>query len=423
MKMKNLRWAIIMLIAVATVINYIDRTAFGVMWPEISKDLNIDKADYGLILNAFMLAYAFGQSAFGKIFDAIGVRLGFIVAIIVWSVGTCLHALASSASSLLAFRVILGFGEAGPWPGATKSNAEWFPVKERALAQGIFNSGAAIGNIVSAPLIWVLFSAFGWKATFLIVGGVGFLWIIPWMILYKSGPETHPWLTDEERDYILKGKNSSEGEAKEEYVPSWFSLLKFRQTWSVLGARFFIEPIWWLFVGWLPIYLFEKFNFQVKDIGMFGWMPYVGAAAGALFGGWLSGVLLRRGVSVGLVRKGVVTLGVAFILPSMIFASSASSPALAIALITLVLFGFQTAIGSIQTLPSDFFSGKTVGSVAGLGGTVGLISVMAVNFLVPVMTEGGNYVSVFILGAAFMPFLLFFVWVVAGRVETVRKES
>ena len=208
MKVKNLRWIIVSLIAVATVINYIDRTAFGVMWPEISKDLNIDKGDYALILNIFMLAYAFGQTAFGKIFDAIGVRMGFLLSIIIWSVGTCLHALANSASSLAIFRVILGVGEAGPWPGATKSNAIWFPSKERALAQGIFNSGAAIGNIVSAPLIWVLFAAFGWKATFLIVGGAGLLWIIPWLIVYKSEPEDHPWLTEEERSYILSGGKS-----------------------------------------------------------------------------------------------------------------------------------------------------------------------------------------------------------------------
>lgn len=432
MKVKNLRWIIVSLIAVATVINYIDRTAFGVMWPEISKDLNIDKGDYALILNIFMLAYAFGQSAFGKIFDAIGVRMGFLLSIIIWSVGTCLHALANSASSLAIFRVILGIGEAGPWPGATKSNAIWFPSKERALAQGIFNSGAAIGNIVSAPLIWVLFASFGWKATFLIVGGAGLLWIIPWLIIYKSEPEDHPWLTDEERSFILSG-GKSEAEQKEEaaqaeelrkddgYAPGWFEMLKFRQSWSVLLARLSIEPIWWLFVGWLPIYLFERFGFQVKDIGMFGWVPYTGAAAGAVFGGWLSGVLIKKGYSINIVRKTVITIGAAVMLPCLLMTSQAATSMAAITLITLILFGFQTAIGSVQTMPSDFFSGKSVGSLAGLGGTVGLFSVMAVNWLVPIMTADENYTSVFIMAAMFMPFLLASVWFVAGKIEPVRK--
>ncbi|GER00328.1 hypothetical protein JCM17845_09510 [Iodidimonas gelatinilytica] len=191
--MKNrLRWCIVSLVALATIINYIDRNALGIMWPEVSKDLGLTTTDYAIILNVFTFSYAFGQSLFGKIFDWIGTRLGFVLSIVVWSVSIMLHSVVHSLVSLSIVRATLGLSEAGNWPGATKANAEWFPIKERALAQGIFNSGAAVGAIISAPIIAYLFAFFGWRATFLIVGGVGFLWLVPWLILYKSGPETHP---------------------------------------------------------------------------------------------------------------------------------------------------------------------------------------------------------------------------------------
>ena len=203
MKFHGLRWLVVGLVALATVINYIDRNALAVMWPEMSGELGLDKNDYALILTFFMVGYAIGQSLFGKIFDAIGTRLGFLVAIVVWSVFVALHAVVRTAYAFGAVRFFMAVGEAGNWPGATKSNAEWFPIKERALAQGIFNAGASAGAVVSAPIVALLYIAIGWKATFLVLGGLGFLWLIPWLIVYKSGPDSHPWLSAEERDHIL----------------------------------------------------------------------------------------------------------------------------------------------------------------------------------------------------------------------------
>ena len=193
MKTKNLRWYIVTLVAIATVINYIDRGALGFLWPEISKDLGLSKTDYAIIVNVFTFAYAFGQSLFGRIFDWIGTRLGFVLAIGVWSLATMLHAVARGLTSFVIFRAVLGVSEAGNWPGATKANAEWFPIKERALAQGIFNSGAAIGGIISAPIVAFLFVYLeSWQATFITIGALGLLWLIPWLIVYKSGPDKHP---------------------------------------------------------------------------------------------------------------------------------------------------------------------------------------------------------------------------------------
>ena len=204
MKARGLRWAIVGLVALATIINYIDRGALGFLWPEISADLGLSKTDYAIILNVFTFAYAFGQTLFGKIFDWIGTRLGFILSITVWSIATMLHAVATNLAGFTVFRGLLGVSEAGNWPGATKANAEWFPIKERALAQGIFNSGAAIGGIISAPIIAYLFVYLeSWRATFIAVGALGLLWLIPWLIVYKSGPDKHPWVSESEREYIL----------------------------------------------------------------------------------------------------------------------------------------------------------------------------------------------------------------------------
>jgi MFS transporter, ACS family, hexuronate transporter len=418
---KGLRWLVITLVGLATVINYIDRTALSVMWPGIAEELGMGQQDYANIITVFMISYAIGQSLFGKIFDALGTRIGFLLSILVWSVSIALHAVAHSVVSFSIFRFFLGLGEAGNWPGATKANAEWFPVRERALAQGIFGAGASLGSIIAPPLIAFMYAFLGWKATFLIIGGLGFLWIIPWLIIYKSSPESHPWITSAEREYILSGQKVAET-TEQEYVPGWLELLKHRQSWSVIAARFFIDPIWWLFVAWLPLYLNEKFGFDVKQIGIFAWVPYVGAAIGALSGGWLVGYLIKRNWSVNKARKSVISLGCIIMLPALILTSMANTPLLAVLLIAVILFGFQAAISNIQTLPSDFFSGKSVGSLAGMSGTSAVLSVIISIQLVPVLTAGGNYGPFFVLGAALVPLVLASVFL-AGRIEPVAKPD
>lgn len=422
--MKNLRWFIVSLVAIATVINYIDRTAISVMWPGISEDLGLDSRDYADIMSVFLIAYAVGQAVFGRIFDAVGTRIGFMLSITIWSISTALHAVASTVASFSLFRTLLGFSEAGNWPGATKANAEWFPAKERALAQGIFGAGASIGSIVSPPLVAFLYAVLGWQATFIVVALFGFLWLVPWLIVYKSGPDAHPWITPEERELILSGQIAPRGDDKEVYVPSLLQLLSHRQSWSVIFARFFIEPIWWLFVAWLPLYLNDKFGFDVKAIGASAWIPYVGAALGAVFGGWLSGRLISSGWTVNKSRKFAVSVGAALMLPALLATTVANTPALALALITVILFGFQAAINNIQTLPSDYFSGKSVATLAGISGAAGVISVISAIQLVPIITNDGTYYPpFFILGASLVPLMLISVLFVGGRIAPVHKKS
>jgi ACS family hexuronate transporter-like MFS transporter len=418
--MKNLRWLVITLVGLATIINYIDRSALAVMWPGIAEELGMDKRDYANIVTVFLIGYAIGQTLFGKVFDALGTRIGFLLSILVWSISIGLHSVARSALSLGIFRALLGLGEAGNWPGATKAIAEWFPIKERALGQGIFGAGASLGGIIAPPLVAFMYAYVGWKTTFIIIGALGFFWIVPWLIIYKSGPNSHPWITSDEREYILTGQKPANAE-QVEYVPSLMQLLKHRQSWGVIVARFCIDPIWWLFVAWLPLYLNEKFQFDVKQIGLFGWVPFVGAAIGALFGGWFCGKLLHIGWSVNRARKFSIGLGLVIMFPALLFTAVASTPLLAVLSIGVILFGFQAAISNIQTMPSDFFSGQSVGSLAGVSGSAAVVGVIICTQLVPELTAGGNYVPFFILGAALVPMVFISIWL-GGTIERVKQK-
>ncbi|MEL6709467.1 MAG: MFS transporter [Pseudomonadota bacterium] len=395
----KLRFWIVGLVALATIINYIDRGALGFLWPEISKELELTEYDYAIILNVFTFAYAFGQSIFGKIFDWIGVRLGFVLSIVVWSAATILHAFAQGLASFAIFRAILGVSEAGNWPGATKANAEWFPIDERALAQGIFNSGAAIGGIVSAPIIGLLFVWLGsWQATFIAIGTLGFLWLIPWLIVYKSGPDAHPWISEDERQFILTGQRNVETNEVADYAPGSAEILSRKESWGVILASFFLDPIWWLFVGWLPIYLAKTYGFGVEEIAVYAWIPYVGAMFGAWFGGLLAGNRIKSGWSVNKTRKSVIALGGVIMLVSLLSTTQAATPLIAVLMMAAILFGFQTAVGNIQTLPSDFYSGASVGTLAGYAGTAAKLAVVGLNFLIPAITVT-SYAPAFIVGA------------------------
>ena len=419
----KLRWWVVGLVALATVINYIDRGALGFLWPEISEDLGLTKTDYAIILNVFTFAYAFGQTLFGKIFDWIGTRLGFVLSIVVWSAATILHAFANSLASFAIFRGLLGVSEAGNWPGATKANAEWFPIDERALAQGIFNSGAAIGGIVSAPIIGILFVWLGsWQATFIAIGALGFLWLVPWLILYKSGPESHPWITPEEREYILTGQRNQETNEVATYAPNSVEILSRKESWGVILSSFFLDPIWWLFVGWLPLYLNETYGFGVAEIAKFAWIPYVGAMFGAWFGGLLAQNRIKSGWTVNKTRKFVIGLGGVIMLIALLSTIKAATPLIAVLLMAVILFGFQTSVGNIQTLPSDFYSGKSVASLAGFAGTAAKLAVVGLNFLIPVITVN-SYGPAFAVGAGLAIFSVLSVWILCTDIKPLKPRG
>ena len=399
MKLKGLRWWIIGLIFIATVINYIDRTAFALLWPQMGEDLGMDNSDYAFMLNVFMITYAASKFLSGRLYDQIGTRVGFIVSIVVWSSAAALHAVARGVVSLSIVRGLLGLGEAGLWPGAVKSNGEWFPVKQRALAQGIFNSGASIGNVIAPMVIVFLYAQFGWKTTYIILGAVGLLWVVPWYIINKSKPEDHPWITEEERNLLLNDKeDKNPNQDTEAKSLSILTLLSYKQPWGVLLCRFFIEPIWWFFAGWMPIYLNSKFNLSIEEIGNTMWISYLMAAAGGILGGLFTEAVIKR-TSVDTGRKASIVLGSLLIVlgfVGIILLVNDSNYMTFIFLAGVALFGFQFAIGNIQTLSSDLFRGPSVGTLAGLAGTVAAFSPIIMNWFIGKITEGGSYTPAFI---------------------------
>lgn len=432
MKIKGLRWWVVALIALATIINYIDRQSLNVLWPAISQDLYPDhsaderKEIYAFVSVVFVFSYAFGQAVFGKIFDWVGTRMGFVLSIGVWSLATAAHAFAKGVVTFSIFRSILGIAEAGNWPGATKGNAEWFPSRERALAQGIFNSGAAIGGIISIPLIAFLTVYFSWKMIFVLVGITGLLWLIPWVVLVKSGPKDHPWITAEEREYILTGQrpdNDADAKSDDGYNPDTRELLSRKQSWGVIIASAAIDPIWWLFVFWIPIYLSEVYGMNVKEIGIYGWVPYVGAMLGAWFGGLLAQNRIKAGWTVNKTRKLVITLGGLIMLPSLLAMANPGAPVNAVLLMAVILFGFQTAIGNVQTLPADMFGGKTVGTLAGFAGMAAKLGAVGLTSLVPWLTSGGNYTPAFVIGAGLAITAVGAVWLLCPRIEPLKSRG
>ncbi|WP_273276969.1 MFS transporter [Maribacter polysiphoniae] len=428
MKVKGLRWVIIGLIFLATVINYIDRSALSIMWGNenvegsIAQSLGLTKNDYSLILNIFMVAYALGQLFSGKLFDKVGTRIGYVISIGIWGLSSFLHSTVRGLFSIAFFRSTLGLSEAGNWPGAVKSNAEWFPIKERAIAQGLFNAGASIGSVIAPPFIAMLFVAYGWRITFMVVGSFGILWIIPWLLVNKAGPKKHPWITKEEQKFILEGQSEADQNATEDTKGlSLKEILSHKESWAIVVSRFFLEPIWWLFVGWMPIYLFDVYGFNVKEVGMFAWVPYVGAAIGSIAGGYVSGKIIARTNSIDKGRKTTILIGGVIMLIGLVSTVLfGTTPERFVSIVFVVLFGFQFAIGNVQTLPSDLFSGKSVGSLAGLGGMIGVFSVIIMNFLVPIVAEV-SYTPIFIVIAVFVPLGVGAIYYFARDIKSVEK--
>ncbi|WP_422105486.1 MFS transporter [Winogradskyella sp.] len=432
MKVKGLRWWIIGLIALAAIINYIDRQAFSVLWeagiaeelyPELDQEGR--KKVYGRIGFYFIIAYALGQALFGRIFDKLGTRIGFVLSIGFWSLATALHALVKGFAGFTFVRVLLGLSEAGNWPGAAKGNAEWFPTQERAVAQGIFNFGASFGAMISIPAIGFLAQKLHWQLVFLIIATLGFLWLIPWMIYAKTTPKKHPWITDKEKKYILDGQENEAVKADGSEVEkslSYGKILSLKQSWGVIIASAAIDPIWWIFVIWIPNYLVNVFNMDIAGITKYGWVPFLGAMIGAWFGGLLAKAFFKKGWSVNKVRKMTIGIGCAIMLPALLALSSPGNALIAVVIMAVILFGFQTAIGNIQTLPSDLLSGKSVGTLSGLAGMSAKFAAAILTWYIGDKLPVDKYSFVFLIGAALVGIVILSVWVLIPKIQRIQNS-
>jgi ACS family hexuronate transporter-like MFS transporter len=404
----------------------VDKTTGVVVQPGISSELKIVKNEmspaereqrakevFAIINICFMLAYGLSQLLSGAMYDRVGTRNGFTISALIWGGAVALTSLVASIIQLAFFRVLLGFGEAGPWPGTTKSNAEWFPIKERAIAQGFFGAASSVGNILVPVVIPFLFLSFGWRITFVVLGLLCIAWIPFWYIINKASPVNHPWVRQKEKDYILQGQG--ELETMEKKTLSILQLLRDKHSYSVIVSRFFLDPVWWMFMTWLPIYLREAYKLNLKDVAAVAWIPFVGAAVGSVAGGWIAGRLIGKGISAIKARKITITIGGVLILPGMIGAAFAPTALFASVMLMLILGGFQFSMTNIQTLPSDYHSGKTVGSLAGMGGASAVLGIVISTYMVPILTKGENWVPFFAMGILLVPLSIISVFIFSTR--------
>ena len=362
------RWIVCGLLFAATAINYVDRQMIGVLKPTLSADLHWSEADFATIVFWFQLAYAIGYISFGRIVDSVGAKLGYTIAIVIWTISHMAHGLATSVTTFAAARFGLGVGESGNFPAGIRAVTDWFPQRERALAIGIFNAGANVGAIVTPLLVPWLVLAFSWRAAFYATGLFGIVWLIAWRMIYRH-PRENLSLTSAERAWI-------EQDAADPVVPiAWSRLIRVRETWAYAMGKFFIDPIWWFFLFWLPGYLYERYHLDLKTFGLPLAAVYLISDVGSIAGGWMSSRLLMAGYSANRARK-LTMLASAICVVPIFFAQSIDSLWLAVGIIGLATAAHQAFSANLYTLPSDIFPRGAVGSVVGIGGMIGAIGGM-----------------------------------------------
>ena len=413
----RVRWWILFLLFLATTINYMDRIAFGFLVPEIRKDMVLDEAMYGRMTLAFEMAYMFGFLAMGKLIDRYGTKMGYAVAIAWWSAAALFHALARTPLTLGMNRALLGLGEAGNFPAAIKSVAEWFPKKDRAFATGIFNAGSNVASMVGPPLFALMVMNFGWRGCFLITGSLGFVWLVLWMITYRK-PEDHPGVNEAEREYIL----SDEDGTKEPEI-GWMAALQYRETWGFAAGKFLTDPVWRFYSYWLPIYLYDVRGFDMKKVGWVLPFIYLMADFGSVGGGWLSGYFLRRGFDVGKSRK--MAMGVcAACMPLAVTAVLFDNPVTAVLLMSLATAAHQGWSANQFTTVSDVFPRPAVASVTGIGGCAGgLGGVMFATWLPGLLIPVIGYKPIFLTFGVFHLTALLCVHLLMRDLKPVRLQE
>lgn len=376
-KLRALRWWIIGLVMLGAIVNYLTRSTMGIAAPTILKDLDITVREYSWITSAFQIGIML-QPFCGYVLDTLGLRTGFAMFAAAWSVIAMAHGLASNWQGFAVLRGFLGLAEGSAQPAGMKAVATWFPAKERGFAGGVFNIGASFGSVLAPPLVVWAALTWNWRAAFVLTGILGLAWVALWLALYRS-PDQHPAMTDDERARIAAGQEAHLTDAGTR--PSIISILKQGQFWGIALPRFLADPTWGTLSFWVPLYLSQTRGFDLKQIAMFAWLPFVAADLGCMFGPVIAHFLQKRGVSLINARRWAFTLGAAM-MTGMIFVGRVESPYAAIALLCLGGFAHQTLSVTVITMASDLFRRDEVATVAGLAGMMGNLGVLIFSLLI-----------------------------------------
>ena len=413
-----LRWRIALLVSAAIAISYLDRQTLPVAIKAIGQDIPVTNEQFSLLQSSFLIAYAVMYAGGGKLMDVLGTRTGFLIIMVFWSLACATHGLATNIAMLAASRLLLGIGEGGGFPAATRAVAEWFPAHERSTAMGIINAGTAAGGVLAPPLIALIITAADWRSVFYLTGAIGAAWSIWWWYGYHP-PDRHPRLGAAEREtlapVIAAGRSP-------EAPPRWRTLLQVRQTWALVVAKFLSDAAWYFYLFWLPKYLYDARGFDIKTVGAFAWIPYAAAGVGCLAGGWLSSRLLVGNVPLNSARK--IALGLsAAVMPAVLLIPSVPS-AWALAIFSLAYFGQQSWSTLVMILPTDMYPRSAIGAVAGLVGFGGAMGGVVFGQVVGTLLDRGfGYGIVFTLAGSFHVLAFIVICAVIPVIAPVRLPS
>jgi MFS transporter, ACS family, hexuronate transporter len=411
----RVRWGICALLFFATTINYIDRQMISVLKPTLQGEYGWDESTYANIVFSFQLAYAIGYVVFGRLMDKLGARFGYSLAAAIWGLAAMAHAAANNAFHFMIARFALGIGESGNFPAGVKAVTEWFPKQERAFAVGIFNAGANIGAILTPLLAPFLVLWFGWRAAFLVTGGIVFIWLAFWWTNYRR-PREKKNLSAEELAFIESDPADPPGDVK------WLPLLRHRQTWAYALGKFMIDPIWWFFLFWLPSFFASEHGLDLMTFGLPLAAIYIISDIGSVAGGWLSSKLIKRGWSVNAGRK-TAMLVCALCVPPVMLAPGIESVWGAVLLIGLATAAHQGFSANLYTIPSDLFPRKAVGAIIGIGGTLGAVGGMFMaKFTGWVLDATGSYMPMFVIAGSSYLLALLVIHLLVPRMEPAETD-
>ncbi|MFM2288946.1 MAG: hypothetical protein RL684_2089 [Pseudomonadota bacterium] len=409
------RWVIVALLFAATAINYVDRQMIGVLKPTLSREFSWTEGDYAHIVFWFQVAYAVGYISFGRIVDRLGARLGYALAIVIWTISHMAHGLATGVASFAAARFGLGIGESGNFPSGIRAVTDWFPQRERALAIGLFNAGANIGAIITPLLVPALVVAFGWRSAFYVTGVLGVAWLLAWWFIYKH-PDEHARVSPGELAWIRQDPPDPVRKI------GWLALIAKRETWAFALGKFLIDPVWWFYLFWLPGYLFNRYHLDLKTFGLPLAVVYLISDGGSIAGGWMSSKLIASGRTPNFARKSAMGLCALLVVPIW-WTQSIDSLWGATLLIGLATAAHQAFSANLYTLPSDVFPRGAVGSVVGIGGTAGALGGMGMAlFTGYILDNTGSYSLLFALCASAYALALLAVHLLSPRLEPARLD-
>jgi ACS family hexuronate transporter-like MFS transporter len=415
MKIPHMRWVVAALLFLATTINYADRLALSIVSTDLRREFFMTETDYSQVVSIFLVAYAVMYAFSGYVVDRLGTRRGFSLFIFIWSCAAMLHGFAVGKWSLAGCRFLLGLGEPGNWPAGSKAVAEWFPARLRALAVGIFNSGTMLGSAIAPPAVTFLTLHYGWRFAFYSTGALGFLWLAAWLILYQP-PHLNRWLRASEYA-AMKDEVQSPAEAAP--VPagstSWWKVLRTRECFTMTLARFFTDPVLYFVIFWMPEYLRKERHFDLAMVGQYASLPFIAAGVAYILGGWLSGRLMRAGWKLPRARKCVLVLGAA-IMPTALLAPAVPTAALAIGAMCVMTMGHSLWASNLQSLPTDLFRGREIGTAIGISGMGGAVGGILANFGTAWAVQRFSYAPVFAMAGLMHPLAVCLVlWLLPSR--------